>query len=144
MAVPEKDTPLSSGKIVVGVDDSEASLQAVDWAAGEANLRHVPLVLVHVHVWSGERKGEVDPELEREADILRVAYDRARRVSPDVAIEQRTFAPTVMHALVNESVGAQMLVIGSTRLGSIEEYLLGSVAHMCIRHASCPVVVVRG
>jgi len=144
MAVPGKDAPPSSGKIVVGVDDSEGSLQAVDWAAGEANLRHVPLVLVHVHFWPGERKGEFDPELEREADILRVACDRARRVSPDVVIEQRTFAPTVMHALVKESVGAQMLVIGSTRLGPIEEYLFGSVAHTCMRHASCPVVVVRG
>ena len=51
------------------------------------------------------------------------------------------YAPSV---LVAESVGADLLVVGSRGHGTFAEALLGSVSQHCAHHARCPVVIVRG
>jgi nucleotide-binding universal stress UspA family protein len=46
--------------------------------------------------------------------------------------------------LLNASVGADLLVLGSRGHGGFSGALLGSVGQHCVRHARCPVVIIRG
>jgi nucleotide-binding universal stress UspA family protein len=46
--------------------------------------------------------------------------------------------------LVNESEGADLLVVGNRGHGAFHGMLLGSVSIHCVTNATCPVVVVRG
>jgi nucleotide-binding universal stress UspA family protein len=45
---------------------------------------------------------------------------------------------------VDASEGADLLVVGNRGHGDLTEALLGSVGQYCVRHASCPVVIMRG
>ncbi|MFE6523259.1 universal stress protein [Streptomyces sp. NPDC057794] len=136
--------------LVVGVDGSEPSLRAVDWAADEAELRGVPLRVVYACLWQryegaalardlGEPAGRPLPQ-----DIAGAAAQRARarhprlRVTTDVVFEEPEYA------LVREGRGAAALVLGSRGRSGITELLLGSVSLTVAGHADCPVIVLRG
>lgn len=56
--------------IVVGVDGSEASLRAADWAADEAALRGVPVRLVHASLWECHERAVFPAAQERWEQIL--------------------------------------------------------------------------
>ncbi|CAL9345432.1 Universal stress protein [Streptomyces sp. enrichment culture] len=136
--------------LVVGVDGSEPSLRAVDWAADEAELRGVPLRVVYACLWQryegaalardlGEPAGRPLPQ-----DIAGAAAQRALarhprlRVTTDVVFEEPEYA------LVREGRGAAALVLGSRGRSGITELLLGSVSLTVAGHADCPVIVLRG
>jgi nucleotide-binding universal stress UspA family protein len=45
--------------------------------------------------------------------------------------------------LLDVAHDADLLVVGSRGLGAFKDLLLGSVSEHCVRHANCPVIVVR-
>ncbi|MEU8972031.1 universal stress protein [Streptomyces monashensis] len=136
--------------IVVGVDGSEPSLRAVDWAADEAALRGAPLRLVHASLWERYEGGLLAPDPDEPSertlieDIAAGASRRARRRQPDVEVTTEVLPEEPDYALIRESRAAQLLVLGCRGRGELAEALLGSVSVTVAGHAHCPVVVLRG
>ena len=132
--------------VVVGVDGSESSLRAVDWATDEARYRDAQLRVVHVRLL--EHQVMENPllanEVHRESAILQSALERAHLRSREVVVNTFTLDPPTAEALIQGSVGAELLVVGSRGLNRIQEILLGSVSRECVVGAHCSVLVVRG
>ncbi|MEV7144104.1 universal stress protein [Streptomyces tauricus] len=136
--------------LVVGVDGSEPSLHAVDWAADEAALRGAPLRLVYASMWEQYEGAALSPDLGRTSErihadrIVEAAGRRAQRRRPDVKTVTEVLRDAPVPALVREARTASLLVLGSRGRGDIAELLLGSVSLAVAAHADCPVIVLRG
>ncbi|MCX4672999.1 universal stress protein [Streptomyces sp. NBC_01381] len=136
--------------LVVGVDGSESSLVAVDWAVDEAARHGVPLRLVFASVW--ERIEGVVPSgsLQRPSEqamaenVVGAAAERARRRSPDVNVSTEIVPMDAESALLAAGNNASALVTGSRGRGELKGLLLGSVGLAVAARAHCPVIVVRG
>ncbi len=76
-------------------------------------------------------------------DLLEDAVVEASDETPDVPVERRAVAGHPYFALVRESAGARMLVVGSHSHGSLVRRLLGSVSATLVAMAPLPVVVVH-
>lgn len=132
--------------IVVGVDGSQSSDLAVDWATDEATRRNLPLHLLNAWSadFSAELIGSLLPVFERESsDTLQAAADRARAINPEVRITPRSERVGSAAALVNASLQADTVVLGSHGVGAVERVFAGSTSMQVAAHAHCPVVVVR-
>ncbi|MCD9194567.1 universal stress protein [Streptomyces albireticuli] len=140
-------------RVVVGVDGSAGSLDALRKAAGEARRHRARLrpVLVHSSP-EGDYVDMVcppDPELARELDgraraTLADACERALgglpgdlRCEPVVARGQA--GPLLVAAACRDG---DLLVVGGGSHGAVHRFLTGSVSRYCLRHAPCPVLVV--
>ncbi|MFJ2900200.1 universal stress protein [Streptomyces sp. NPDC087218] len=134
--------------VVVGVDGSEGSLRALDWAVAEAARSRLPLRVVHASLW--ERYEGVhdvfDPERPTEEIIagrlVAEAAERARRRGPGIDAEAVVLAEDTVTALVEESREAALVVLGSRGRGRVAGMLLGSVSLSLAGRSRCPVVVV--
>ena len=136
--------------MVVGVDGSEPSLRAVDWAADEAALCGVPLRVVYASLWERYEGSSIAEDLAKPdeqvmaEDVVDNAARRARRRQPELDVRVEVLAEEPEYALVRESRSASMLVTGTRGRSGIAEALLGSVSLIVAGHAQCPMVVVRG
>jgi nucleotide-binding universal stress UspA family protein len=139
--------------VVVGVDGSESSTQAVRWAAREAGRRRAPLRVVEAVGHAGWPIQDADPRFgsvphELRARVARAHLEAAERAAveevPGVAVERRVLDGFPAVRLVDESRAAQLVVVGSHGRGSLGSLLLGSVSQAVLHRADCPVVVVRG
>ena len=136
--------------IVVGVDGSEPSLRAVDWAADEAVLRGASLRLVYASLWERYEGTSLAADLRRPSqqvraeDIVDTAARRAHHRQPDVKVSTDVLSEEPEYALVRESRTASLLVTGTRGRCGLAEALLGSVSLIVAGHAQCPMTVVRG
>ena len=136
--------------IVVGVDGSEPSLRAVDWAADEAALRGASLRLVYASLWERYEGAALSDDVDKPSeqvmaeDIVRAAARRARLRQADVKISTGVLAEEPEYALVREGRNACALVLGTRGRSGLVEMLLGSVSLVVAAHADCPVIVLRG
>jgi nucleotide-binding universal stress UspA family protein len=141
--------------IVVGVDHSAGAKAALRFALEDARLRQATLRVVHAwqfgYIGATGLEGFLPAaggELEDFRQSAEAALDETLRdvgVDEDgVAIERRVDQGTAAAVLVEESRGAELLVVGSRGHGGFAQLLLGSVSQQCAQHASCPVVIVRG
>ncbi|MEU6379786.1 universal stress protein [Streptomyces sp. NPDC046909] len=139
--------------LVVGVDGSESSLAATDWAADEAARHGLPLRLVYASLWeryegAAPSADPDDPEYTsermREDTILGAAEERARRHSPGLKISAEVVPEEAVSALLREGHNASALITGSRGRGELAGLLLGSVGLAVAARAHCPVIVVRG
>jgi nucleotide-binding universal stress UspA family protein len=143
------------GVIVVGVDHSPGAKAALRFALDEARLREATLRVVHAwqfgYIGAAGFAGVLPPvgvELEDLRQGAASALDETLREvvvdADDVTIERRVEQGVPAAVLVEESRGADMLVVGSRGQGGFAQLLLGSVSQQCAQHAFCPVVIVRG
>lgn len=145
----------ASRNIVVGIDGSPLGEQAVLWAADEAERQHRGLTLAHVEkqlslheqAWySGAQIPihEITDKLRKEGER---AVDRARSLAcerfPDLGVETLQEGGDPRTVLLELSQGAPMVVVGSRGHGRVVGLLLGSVSGALVRHAACPIAVVR-
>jgi nucleotide-binding universal stress UspA family protein len=138
----------SSGRIVVGVDGTEASEAAIAFAFEEADLRRVGLTAVHAWPPPPLRVAGSDSADDRAASDEQRALLVERLAGwcakyPDVHVIQRFLRATAAHSVVDESEGAELTVVGSRGAGGFRGLLLGSVSHAVLHHAGSPVAVVR-
>jgi nucleotide-binding universal stress UspA family protein len=135
------------GPVVVGVDGSDSSLLALEFAFSQAAHRGVPLLAIRG--WSPPATPWVPPVLDP-AEITRAeqaALDevltgwRAKYPDVEVRAEVRTAGPAA--DLIEASRSAQLVVVGSRGRGGFRGLLLGSVSQQLLHHAECPVAVVR-
>ncbi|MGW7607390.1 universal stress protein [Streptomyces sp. NPDC054766] len=136
--------------IVVGVDGSEPSLRAVDWAADEAALRGAPLRVVYASLWEryegaalAQDLGKPSEEVTAES-IVRTAAQRARLRQAALEISTDVLPEEAEYALVREGREAAALVLGTRGRSGFVEMLLGSVSLTVAARADCPVIVLRG
>jgi nucleotide-binding universal stress UspA family protein len=134
--------------IVVGIDGSRSSCNALAWAVGQA--RSSGATVRAVHAWSPPEldadalaRGLGDPrslevDARRELDLVVEGADTSGLAAP---VERTLVRGDADRALLDAAKGADVLVIGSRGLGS-GDGALGSVSHQVIAGASCPVVVV--
>ncbi|NGO42672.1 universal stress protein [Streptomyces sp. YC419] len=138
--------------MIVGVDGSASSLEAVDVAAREAHLRGAPLRIVHAFgqapghlptggpTWSPADHG-LEPMTQ---GVLARAEERAYGVAPGTAITRSVVAGEALQVLEIESRSASLAVVGSRGLSGFSGLLLGSTAVRLATHGRCPLMVVRG
>ncbi|MEU0526971.1 universal stress protein [Streptomyces niveus] len=136
--------------VVAGVDGSEGSLRALDWAAPEAARRGLPLRIVHASVWEhyeGVRSGlpaDRPSEQVYAESLVAMSQERARSLSPEVKVTTDIRPEEAVTALLEEADDAALLVLGSRGHGPVTGMLLGSVSLSVAARARCPVVVVPG
>ena len=137
--------------IIVGIDGSDHSHKALEWAMNEAAIRHAPLTVLIVHqvsvgYWGGSVSYPEDPALsERARKAAQEATDKAvaqlgenRPESITVLAESGSPADV----LVSESSDADLLVVGSRGGGGFSQLLMGAVSSQVAHHAHCPVVII--
>ena len=139
--------------IVVGIDGSEESNNALRFAFEEARLRGAGLHAVHAwEVFVGGLGGGLiwPPSPEAEQDILedrerwlRTTIEEIVGDPAGVEISSTAKVGTPAEVLIAASAGADLLVVGSRGHGGFAGLLLGSVSQQCAHHAPCPVVIVR-
>ena len=141
----------ATGRIVVGVDGSDASRDALGWALAEARLRGALVEVVHVWhypAWADTPMlaSPVIPHEDLEAEA-RAVVDKALEESGATGEASSASAVVLEGAaaehLVERARQADLLVVGHRGRGGFAGLLLGSVAYQCATHATCPVVVVR-
>lgn len=128
--------------VVVGVDGSEQSLRALDWAVGYALLLGTSvqaLMTVLPTDDAAETRATVLAGESTLGSIVGRVVD-ARDPAPPVSFDVEVADPAV--ALVNASRSAEVVVLGSHGMSKISDPSLGSVSLACIRLGSCPVVVI--
>jgi nucleotide-binding universal stress UspA family protein len=140
MSVSGSDPP----RIVVGVDGSQPSLEALAWAAREARLRGARLEVLHASFYRQEMLELFPSAAQDEEAVVEQALHQVRVTEPGVDVVARKAGPPPARALVEASVGAELLVVGSRGLGGFDRLIMGSVSNQCAHHAHCPVVITRG
>ncbi|MBM7440248.1 universal stress protein [Streptomyces sp. HB132] len=135
-------------RVVVGVDGSVPSQQALRWAADHAQLTGA--VVEAVCAWDTPSEiGWAGPATEAGFDLERARLRFAegiRAVFGDVQpaeVHEMLVQGDPSEVLVKASEGAELLVVGNRGRGGFARAMLGSVSQRCAQHARCPVVVVR-
>ncbi|MGW1246197.1 universal stress protein [Streptomyces sp. NPDC002535] len=135
-----------TAQVTVGLDGSEESLAAVDWAARAAVLREEPLRLVHVEEWPNTTEVPLPYArtlAERAENLLRDEADRVRKDCPGLEVlteRARGRAAEELTAAANE---AELTVLGSRGFGGFRGFFVGSVSLAVVGMARRPVVLVR-
>lgn len=136
---------VSSGDIVVGVDQSPEARWAVLWAAREARLRGATLSLAHVK--SSVTDDRAGDDLESEAEtLLIVRAAEASQLEPGISVAPRLYeSGSISEQLIELSGTAALLVLGvDSARPRADHGLLGPVEDRVVVHAHCPVVTVNG
>ncbi|WP_066948167.1 universal stress protein [Microtetraspora fusca] len=146
----ESDTRPGRSGIVVGIDGSEASVDAVGFAFEEASLCSVGLRAIHA--WAHPAY----PQEMRAAryDTTAVEQEGARLLSeslagwkaqyPDVPVIEQVVEGAPVPVLADASGDAELLVVGARGRGGFPGLRLGSISHAVLHYAKGPVAVVRG
>jgi nucleotide-binding universal stress UspA family protein len=136
--------------IVVGVDGSDSSYRALEWATAEARLRQAKLRVVHAWFETfvyGLYARPVVYEHESAEEAARECLDKAVASipagSPEVIVEPVLQRGQPEPILTQQAESSALLVVGSRGRGNLAEVMLGSVSRYVLHHAACPVVVVH-
>ena len=145
-------TLIPPGTIVVGLDGSPSAERALDRAIAQAVREHRQLTLAHGideinHVWA-DPLSSTGPVVvaalhEDAAGMLAWASDHVAAKAPELVVHHASWTADPRTMLLELAEHAHLVVLGSRGRGPVASLLLGSVGVAVIRHAACPVVVVR-
>lgn len=135
--------------IVVGLDGSPHSQDALNWAIAESSLRNVPVTVLAVAPAPGSIWGITGaiPASEETTDKVRQAAQKMvdeTASSAGQAITLRVVSGVPADELIKASEGADLLVVAARGSGGFARLVIGSVSSQVVQHARCPVVVVPG
>ena len=136
------------GRIVVGVDGSEGSKEALRWAVRQAGL--TGSAVEAVIAWQYPAFFGWAPVGSSDVDFGKIAEETVNASIAEVIgphfpdwIRTRVVEGYPPQVLVEASVAAELLVVGSRGYGGFADALLGSVSTFCVHHAHGPVTVIR-
>lgn len=140
------------GPVVVGVDGSDISRKALDYAFREADARGATLRAVHS--WADAQvqtslvglaavQSQLDAMSAQERKILQDELAPMREKYPEVTVEEVVERDRPIQVLKENSDDAQLLVLGSHGRGGFRGMLLGSTSRALLQYAPCPMMVVR-
>jgi len=139
------DPALPTGPVVVGVDASASGRNAAEFAFEYAVARG--LEVVAVQAWPSDalpqRIDDAVVTLERAHIGILTAVAPVSVHYPDVKLTPIAVLGNPVHALIEQSEFADLLVVGSRGLGRFEGMLLGSVSAALVHQATCTLAVVR-
>ncbi|MFG3044286.1 universal stress protein [Streptomyces sp. NPDC048241] len=129
--------------ITAGVDGTEESLAALDWAAREAVRRGLPLRVVHAWEQVGELPADRDTQLgwveEGIGGTVRAVTER----HPGLDVRTELTEDDAVDALLAAGADAEALVLGTRGHGAVVGFLLGSVGLRVVAGTARPVILVR-
>ncbi len=141
---------MATKPVVVGVDGSEESLQAVEWAALEAKRHSSPLRIVsapalvpRMHAYNASPVTIANALRGISARALEAAIIRCEEVAPGLPVATGLLSGPPALAVAESGSGASVLVVGARGAGGFAALVLGSVSRYVASRAACPVVVVR-
>ena len=139
--------------VVVGIDGSDSSREALEYALADAAARGDRIRAVSVVAppdsWATAYGLPTMQTREGEFDAARKALDKVvadvveGAGAQDIPVETRAVVGLPAEALVEQADEADVLVIGHRGRGRIASAVLGSVGLHCVLHAPCPVTIVR-
>jgi nucleotide-binding universal stress UspA family protein len=141
--------------ILLATDGSEEAKLATEAATelsretgSEVHLVYVlptPAQLIGHHLYTDEVRESLIGGAERDAETF--LKEQAEKISSDggkvADTHLRSGDPDKEILRTAEALGVGLIVLGSRGLGSISRMLIGSVSDSVVRHAHCPVFVVR-
>jgi nucleotide-binding universal stress UspA family protein len=148
-------------KILVGVDGSEKSLEAADYAITLAEKFNNELLLIvnilpiepwyhgeYPYEWGKPEVLEVyEKEKQEMQNILNKIKDKADKVNlnskADVEMTPRTTNPSIALVIYSEKNNVDLIVVGTRGRTGFKKMLLGSVASGVVTYAHCPVLVIK-
>ncbi|MGX7678532.1 universal stress protein [Jatrophihabitans sp. DSM 45814] len=143
----------SQNRVVVGVDGSEASKHALQWARFIAQAAGSSVEVVAAWEpftaagWLGAggvaMPSDWDPAHDAEqilTSTINEVFGEDRPAGFQLTVREGNAA----QVLLDISKGARMLIVGSRGHGGFSGLLLGSVSAACAEHATCPVLVLHG
>jgi nucleotide-binding universal stress UspA family protein len=139
--------------IVVGIDESPAAEVAVQWATRDAELRKIPLTLVHaispeIATWSGVRlpaglaRWQRDRGRRLADDAFKVVEETSQRGGP-AEVHSEILSSAAVPTLVDLSKDAELVVAGCRGSGQGPGRQMGSVSSGLLRYAHCAVGIVH-
>ena len=146
-----------SDKILLATDGSPESARAARMAAGLSSSLGSELHVIHVepipNIYAAPESRVMDPELQYKLRE-RAEMDARERLDEEIEkIEEMGGEVSELHARVGRpdaeivalagELGAGLIILGSRGLGAVGRTLMGSVSDSVVRHAHCPVLVVR-
>lgn len=134
-----------SAVVVVGVDGSDESRDAVRWAARQARLIGADIRAVASWRWPNYVT-RIPPGADPAGDTARTLREVIDGLGEELAgleVKEFVIEGPAGPALMTQSDGANLLVVGARGRAAFPGMLLGSVAEYCVRNGPCPVVVVR-
>ena len=140
-----RDSPVTPGPVVVGVDHDATSDDALEFAFEYANAHG--LELVAVQAWTAYELGASEDDRPTTIRVVQDALTAAMRPYhakyPRVSVVTVAACETPVDALLDWSEKASLLVVGSRGRGHFASMLLGSVSSAVAHQAPCSVAVVR-
>ena len=138
----------NSDLIVVGVDGTEGGRHALRWAIAEGRRTGSAVEAVTAWTWDGIEDGLLagtSPRIERE-QAEQISQRELDLVLADAGssspVAREVVEGNPVNVLVDAARRARMLVLGSHGHSRLRHAALGSISAECVRHASCPVVII--
>jgi nucleotide-binding universal stress UspA family protein len=138
------------GPVVVGLDGSPGSAHALRWAAEYARRQDTELVAVHVcepdqalAPYAPVPEAQAGPEQRRrdDAECLAELVRTTLGTPPAVPVRQVCERANLVRGLLTQAEGASLLVLAPHSGRTTTDGGIGATASDCLRHASCPVVI---
>jgi nucleotide-binding universal stress UspA family protein len=147
--MPSRQEP-EEHRIVVGVDGSPSSREALAWAVRQAAL--TGSVVDAIMTWHdrssydgyGWLMAADSSYSELASKMLGETVDSIVPAGSGVTVRQHAMEGNPARVLLEAADGADLLVVGSRGRGGFAGLLLGSVSQHCVHHSPCPVLIIRG
>ena len=137
--------------ITVGIDGSDHSQRALEWAIKEAVIRNTPLTVLAVHQVAGNHwtsNPEIYPADAPEAEKMRQSAQElvqkliAASGGPGPSVTVRAVSGIAAQELIKASNDSDLVVVSSRGGGGFARLMLGSTSGQVVQHSACPVVVI--
>jgi nucleotide-binding universal stress UspA family protein len=146
---PGQGPPPRLDKLLLATDLSEASISATDEAFELAHRLGASLLIVSVidpgslRLPGGRYSARMDQVRERREQLAQTLVERGRNEGVEVSFLVWEGDPGDMIVDAAEAEHTDLVVVGSHGRGAVGRFFLGSVSEHVVRHAPCPVLVVR-